>query len=453
MQLTFMGATGTVTGSKYLLEAEQKKVLVDCGLFQGYKELRLRNWARLPVDPKSIDAVVITHAHIDHSGYLPLLVKNGFKGKIFCTPATKDLCSILLPDSGFLQEEEAKLANRFHSSKHHPALPLYTEKDAYRSLQHFETIGFDETFKLAKTFKVKFHHAGHILGAACISMQHQAISLLFSGDLGRPHDSVMQAPELIKEKIDYLVLESTYGDRLHESQDPINKLGEIIRETANRGGTIIIPAFAVGRAQSILYYLYKLKTANKIPHMPIFLDSPMAIDATRIFHHYIKEHRLTHVQCAEVCSMPTYIKTLEESHSIDELKVPSIIISASGMITGGRVLHHIKELAPDYRNTILFTGYQAGGTRGDRIMRGEREVKIYGEMVPIKARIEYLSNLSAHADYLEILDWLGNFTSAPRKVFITHGEPEAASSLQQKINERFGWDCLVPTYLQEEPLL
>ena len=270
MQLTFLGATGTVTGSKYLITDGNKKILIDCGLFQGYKELRLRNWATLPIDPHTIDAVVLTHAHIDHSGYLPLLIKNGFKGKIYCTPATKDLCEILLPDSGYLQEEEARLANKFHSSKHHPALPLYTREDAIRSLKYFETIDFNTPFELLKTFKISFQRAGHILGAATVRVKHHATSMLFSGDLGRPHDPVMQAPDIIEET-DYLVLESTYGDRLHDAGDPQEKLGEIIRETAKRGGSVIIPAFAVGRAQNLLYHIYQLKLANKIPHMPDFL--------------------------------------------------------------------------------------------------------------------------------------------------------------------------------------
>lgn len=451
MQLTFMGATGTVTGSKYLLKAADKKVLVDCGLFQGYKELRLRNWSALPVDPKSIEAVILTHAHIDHTGYIPLLIKNGFKGKIFATPATKDLCSILLPDSGFLQEEEARLSNKFHSSKHHVALPLYTEEDAIKSLKQFETVDFHETFKVAKTFKSYFHHAGHILGAACLQMQYQATKVLFSGDLGRPHDPIMCAPDLIAQT-DYLVLESTYGNRLHEQEDTEDKLGHIIRETVKRGGMIIIPSFAVGRAQSILYYLYKLRSANKIPQIPIFLDSPMATDATTIFQKYNKEHRLDPAVCAKVCALPTYVKTYEESIALDELDMPSIIISASGMASGGRILHHLKALAGNYRNTIIFTGYQAGGTRGDRILGGETEVKIYGEMVQIKARVESLSDLSAHADYEEILAWLANFETPPQKTFLTHGSPESAMSLRQKIIDKLGWHCEIPNYLQRENL-
>ncbi len=451
MQLMFMGATGTVTGSKYLLTADGKKILVDCGLYQGYKELRLRNWAQLPVDPKTIDAVVLTHAHIDHTGYLPLLLKNGFQGKIYATPATKDLCTILLPDSGFLQEEEARLHNKFHSSKHDIALPLYTEKDALQALTHFETIDFHETFKVAKTFKAYYHHAGHILGAACLSIKHQATSVLFSGDLGRPHDPMMCAPDVI-DKTDYLVLESTYGNRLHGSEDVLKKLEHIIKETVKRGGSLIIPSFAVGRAQSILYYLYQLKSAGKIPAVPIFLDSPMATDATHIFCGYQKEHRLDPLTCQNMCALPKYIKTLEESYALDSLNVPAIIISASGMASGGRVLHHLKAYASDYRNTILFTGYQAGGTRGDRILNGEPSVKIYGEMVKIKAQVESFTTLSAHADYEEVLAWLSRFMQPPLKTFLTHGSPESALSLKDKIIQELGWRCEIPHYLQKESL-
>lgn len=451
MQLTFMGATGTVTGSKYLLKASDKKVLIDCGLFQGYKELRLRNWAQLPVNPKEIEAVVLTHAHIDHTGYLPLLVKNGFKGKVFATPGTKALCEILLPDSGFLQEEEARLHNKFHSSKHKNPQPLYTEKDALDALKYIETVDFHQHFKVAKTFKAYFYHAGHIIGASCLEMNHQNTSVVFSGDLGRPHDAVMRAPENITHA-DYLVLESTYGNRLHEHEDVEQKLGGIIRETVKRGGTVIIPSFAVGRAQSVLYFLYRLKTSGKIPQVPIFLDSPMASDATHIFHQFKNEHRLDPATCEAVCKLPTYVKTLEDSYNIEKLDMPSIIISASGMASGGRVLHHLKARISDYRNTIVFAGYQAGGTRGDRIISGENEIKIYGEMLPVKAQIESIVNLSSHLDYKEMLDWLSYFETPPQKTFLTHGSPESAESLRQKIIQTLGWHCEIPQYLQRENL-
>lgn len=447
MQLTFMGATGTVTGSKYLVVSDSKKILIDCGLFQGYKELRLRNWSDLPIDPHKIDAVILTHAHIDHSGYIPLLIKNGFSGKIYCSSATRDLCEILLRDSGHLQEEEARFANEQGYSKHHPALPLYTQEDAENSLQYFHIVNFGDEYQLDDDLSFQLARSGHILGSSFLQIKHHNRRLLFSGDLGRPQDPVMNSPAIIK-STDYLVLESTYGNRLHEAANPIVQLGEVINKTAKRGGSVIIPAFAVGRTQSILYFIYQLKKANKIPNIPVFLDSPMAISATKIFCHYTNEHKLSKQQCFDICAGATYINTVEESKAIDNYQYPIIIISASGMATGGRVLHHIKQFAQDYRNTILFTGYQAGGTRGDRMVKGESEIKIHGQMIPIRAEVIELSNTSAHADYREILAWLKKFAKPPIKVFITHGEPEAAQFLKKTIENELAWKCDIPVYLQ-----
>lgn len=451
MQLTFMGATGTITGSKYLVTANSKKILIDCGLFQGYKELRLRNWSELPIDPHKIDAVILTHAHIDHSGYIPLLVKNGFSGRIYCSSATRDLCEILLRDSGHLQEEEARFANEQGYSKHHPALPLYTQEDAENSLNYFYTVNFGVEYQLDDELSFQLIHSGHILGSAFVRIKHHNRSLLFSGDLGRPHDPVMNPPAIIQ-STDYLVLESTYGDRLHPAIDPIDELGEIINKTAKRGGSVIIPAFAVGRAQSILYFIYMLKKANKIPDIPIFVDSPLAVSATKIFCHYTNEHKLSKQQCFDICAGATYINTVEQSMALDNYHYPIIVISASGMATGGRVLHHMKQFAQEDRNTILFTGYQAGGTRGARMINGESEVKIHGQMIPIRAEVIELSNTSAHADYQEILAWLKKFTKPPIKVFIIHGEPEAAQSLRNKIEKELDWKCEIPVYLQTEEL-
>lgn len=451
MNITFLGATETVTGSKYLITLKRNKILVDCGLFQGYKELRLRNWADLPVEPQSIDAVILTHAHIDHSGYLPLLVKNGFTGRVYCTNATKELCQILLPDSGYLQEEEANYANIKGYSKHSPALPLYTLIDAVRALPYLHGCDFGKDYKLFDDLTFQFNRAGHILGAATVLLKSNGISLLFSGDLGRPHDPIM-LPPVVPQRVDYLVLESTYGDRTHEPDDPLDILAKIINKTAKRGGSIIIPAFAVGRAQSILFFIYQLKSNKQIPDLPVFLDSPMAIDATEIFCRYSKEHRLSFDQCLQIYGAVKYIHKVEESQELDVKRMPKIIVSASGMATGGRVLHHIRAYAGDHRNSIIFAGFQAGGTRGDRMVRGESEIKMFGEMVRIKAEIVLLNNLSAHADREEILGWLKQFPAAPRRVFITHGEVNASIALKNNIENMLGWNCVVPKYLQEEKL-
>lgn len=447
MQITFLGATQTVTGSKFLLSFGEHKVLIDCGLFQGLKKLRLRNWAPFPIDPKSIHTVILTHAHIDHAGYLPLLMKNGFRGKIYATPGTKDLCSILLPDCGHLFEEEANYANRHGYSKHRPALPLYTKDDAFKVLKQFCTIPFGKSINLFENFNFQFKHAGHILGASFIEIEYKNKVIVFSGDMGRFQDLVMRPPENITDA-DYLILESTYGNRAHDTGDPIKKLTEIINKTVKRGGTIIIPAFAVGRAQSILYLLYKIKQTKTISNIPIFLDSPMAINSTRIFCQYKDEYRMSEEECHEFEKIAKYINTIEDSKSLDINRLPKIIISASGMVTGGRVLFHIKSYGQDDKNTIIFTGYQSLETRGKRIIDGEREIKMLGEMIQIRAEIQVIDNISAHADYTEILNWLENFKRPPSKVFLVHGEKGSRISFKNKIEERFGWHCELPLYQQ-----
>lgn len=451
MKLTFLGATRTVTGSKYLVEAEGKKILVDCGLFQGYKDLRLRNWEHFPVPPAHIDAVVLTHAHLDHSGYLPLLVKQGFRGKIYCTPPTLDLCKLLLADSGYIQEEDARRANKYNYSKHAPALPLYTLADAEESFKYLHAVPFGHDVTIAESVRFRFERNGHILGASWVLLAAESRTVLFSGDIGRPHDPVMKAPALPMEA-DYVVVESTYGNRRHDTTSPLDQLAPIIKRTAARGGTVIIPSFAVGRTQSMMYYLHALKAERRIPDIPVYLDSPMAIQATGIMEKYLHEHRLTRAVCAEVTSGVTYVHSVDESKKLDFNHYPKIIIAASGMATGGRVLHHIKHLGSDHNNTILFAGFQAGGTRGDRMLKGEKEIKIHGEMVHIRAEIAALDNVSAHADYEEILDWLSHIRKAPIKTFVTHGEESAAQAMQQHINERLGWKCMLPDYLQEVTL-
>lgn len=453
MDIQFLGATGTVTGSRYLVGSDSNRVLVDCGLFQGYKQLRLRNWERLPVSPVELDAVVLTHAHLDHSGYLPLLVRNGFRGKIYCSEATYDLCTILLPDSGRLQEEEANYANRHGYSKHHPAEPLYTEEDARRCLKHFAPVCFGKRFGLGGDLRAVLFPAGHILGAAIVSLDDSRTTITFSGDLGRPNDILMVPPTPI-EKTDYLVVESTYGSRVHAPEDPRMALGRVIRDTASRGGVTLIPSFAVGRAQELLYMIHLLKKSGDIPDLlPVYLNSPMAVDALEIYHNHRKEHRLSYEECRAMCHAAHLVNTVDESIALNRKHMPMVIIAASGMATGGRILHHLKAFASDHRNTVLFAGHQAGGTRGAAMLAGVDAIKIHGEYVPLRARVEQIGNLSAHADSNEILGWLSNFSRPPRQTFITHGEPDSADALRKRIEAELKWPCRVPDYREIYPLL
>lgn len=455
MKLTFLGATGTVTGSKYLLETSGKKIMIDCGLFQGYKKLRQRNWEPLPIDPSEIDAVILTHAHLDHSGYIPKLVKAGFKGIIYCSEATFDLCKILLPDSGHIQDSDAKRAKRYGYTKHKLPLPLYTEKDARDTFTYFKPVEFDQLQNIGEAISFTLHRAGHILGASFIRIcDSEGTSIVFSGDIGRLDDPVMKAPAKIQDA-DYIVVESTYGNRLHDQNDPTAEIERIIQSTTAKGGTIVIPAFAVGRAQSILYYINKLKSEGRIfNNLPVFLDSPMAINASKLLCKHINDHRLSHDVCMDVCETASYTRTVEQSKSIysENNNIPKVIISASGMATGGRILHHLKNYLPDSRNTVLLAGFQAAGTRGDRLDRGEKEVKIHGQMWPVNARIEKLDSMSAHADYEETLSWMENFNNPPRKVFVVHGEASAAQSMKEKIVDKFGWEAVVAEYMQAEEL-
>ncbi len=448
MKLTFLGATGTVTGSKYLLNTGSYRVLVDCGLFQGLKQLRLKNWANLPINPKDVDVVVLTHAHIDHSGYLPLFVKNGFTGKVYCTEATRDLCKILLPDSAHLQEEEAEYANRRGFSKHHPALPLYTKADAFKALEMLVAVPFDQDVNIGDDLTLRFYPNGHILGSAFARIHNKKTSVLFSGDIGRPNNILMKAPMQVKQA-DYLLLESTYGNRLHERDDPMLKLATIINKTVTRKGVVLIPVFAVGRAQELLYYIHLLKASGAIAdNIPVYLNSPMAVDATAIFTKHRGEHRLSKEECAALNRTAHIINSVEESRALNQMKGPMIILSASGMASGGRVVHHLKAFAPKSNNTILFAGFQAAGTRGAALVDGAKEIKIHGEYVPVRARVEIISNLSAHADYMEIVDWLRGFESAPRNTFIVHGEPLAADAMRLHVEEQLHWRTEVPDYLE-----
>lgn len=452
MEITFLGATETVTGSKYLITYDDRQqILVDCGLFQGLKESRHKNWQPMPFDVHRLHAVILTHAHIDHTGYLPVLVKNGFTGKIYCTQGTYDLCKILLPDSGYLQEEEAAYANLRGYSKHQPALPLYTLEDAENCLTQFSPEPYNKTISLSSGLTFQLIYSSHIIGASFVQINYKNKSLVFSGDLGRPHDPLLHPPQFIKEA-DYLVLESTYGDRLHEKEDPKKLLQEIINTTLKRGGTVVIPAFAVGRTQTLLHYLTQLKKEKCIPDVRVFLDSPMATNCTNLLQKHQQSLTISNEEINELNNATIFIKNVEESKALDMDFSPKIIVSASGMAEGGRVLHHIKTFAPDARNTILFTGFQTPGTRGEKILTGATEIKLLGEIVPIKAEVKSMLNTSAHADYEEILMWLQHFNKLPKKIFLTHGEQHAAIALKEKIEKRFKCQCVIPHYGYKERL-
>ena len=453
MDMQFLGATGTVTGSKYLVTSGRSKILVDCGLFQGYKQLRLRNWSHLPVAASSIDAVILTHAHLDHSGYIPVLVKNGFQGKIYCSEATYDLCRILLPDSGHLLEEEAGYANRHAYSRHSPALPLYTQEEAEASFAHFSPVRFGKRFAVAGRVHAELARSGHILGASTVRLDDGEVTVAFSGDLGRMNDPIMAPPAQI-EQADYLVIESTYGNRRHDPADPMELLGKTIQETVGRGGVVIVPSFAVGRAQTMLHFMDRLKQTGAIsPLLPVYLNSPMAADVTALYREHRKDHRLDDEQCRAMCHAAKFVNTVEESKALNLRHMPMVIIAASGMATGGRVLHHLKAFALDPRNTILFAGFQASGTRGAAMLGGVDAIKIHGEYVPLRAQVVQIENLSAHADADEILTWVSAFRQPPKRTFITHGEPEAANALRRRIEETLKWHCSVPDYLESVELV
>ncbi|EDP87138.1 metallo-beta-lactamase family protein [Burkholderia mallei ATCC 10399] len=451
MKLTFLGATETVTGSKYLLEDAGTRVLIDCGLFQGTKKLRLRNWSPLPVPADSIDAVVLTHAHLDHSGYLPVLVREGFRGPIYCTHGTAALCEIMLIDSARLLEEEADFANRHGYSKHHPALPLYTTDDAKRTLERLAPRDFDAPSALAGDLHFRLLPAGHILGAASVVVCWRHTLLAFSGDLGRAHDPIMRAP-VPPVHADYLVVESTYGDRLHDASDPQTELADVFAKTFARGGVVVMPCFTVGRAQEILYYIAQLKQTGRMPHVPVFLDSPMATSVTEIYRRRLSDHRLTMSDADAIGHAAVMVRTVEQSKAIADHHGPMVVIAGSGMATGGRVLHHLARYAPDSRNTVLLVGYQAAGTRGAALAAHEPTLKIHGEYVRVRAQVQMISSLSAHADYGEILGWLGAQSSAPARTFVTHGEPAAADALRRRIEETLHWRCDVPSYLESVEL-
>jgi metallo-beta-lactamase family protein len=444
MNLTFLGATGTVTGSKYLLEAEGAQILIDCGLYQGVKQLRLRNRKPLPLEPAALEAVLLTHAHIDHSGHLPVLVRDGFEGAVFCTPPTRELCEILLPDAGRLQEEDAGYANRKGFSKHAPALPLYTEADARAAIHSLSPLAFD-AWHAAGPFRFRFRPAGHILGAASVEVEHGGQRVLFSGDLGRAEDLLMRPPTPPGDP-DWIVVESTYGDRLHAGTDPFEALATILTRTVNRGGILLIPSFAVGRAQALLYCFHEIFRRGLARTVPVFVNSPMASDVTDLFRRSSQYHRLPEALCSAVCDVAHYARSPEESKKLTASRTPSAIISASGMASGGRVLHHLRALAPEARNAILFPGFQAPGTRGDAIVHGARSVRIHGREVPVEAEVLQLDIFSAHADQAGLLAWLGACESPPRRVFVTHGEAVPADTLRREIENGLGYGAVVPEH-------
>jgi len=448
LSLKSLGGAGTVTGSKHLLSLGDQRVLIDCGLFQGLKTLRDLNWQPLPVSPRDVDAVILTHAHLDHSGYLPRLVQGGYRGKVYATPATRDVAELILMDSGHLQEKDAEFFNRHQLSRHQPALALYGVRDAQRAVGHFSTAAFGQTVRLAGGTSFRFRPAGHILGAASVDLEWGGRRIVFSGDIGRYDDPLLPDP-VPPPEADYILIESTYGNRIHDKADPTEALGAIVDRTIARGGTLVIPAFAVGRAQELLYHFWKLKRAGRLAAVPLFLDSPMAIDATELMSRHMGDHRLDSKTCRQVFGIARYTDDVEASKAISANLFPKVVISASGMATCGRVLHHLKAFAPDARNTILLAGFQAAGTRGRALQEGARELKIHGLWVPVNAEVAHLDMLSAHADAQELMRWLSACPRPPRKVFIVHGEPEAAEALRIRIGRELGWPAVVPRLDQE----
>ncbi|MFY8054327.1 MAG: MBL fold metallo-hydrolase RNA specificity domain-containing protein [Limnohabitans sp.] len=446
VKITFLGGTGTVTGSKYLVESGDKRLLIDCGLFQGFKQLRLRNWSPLPVTPTDVDAVVLTHAHLDHSGYLPLLYREGFRGHVHVTPATADLCAILLPDSGHIQEEDAAFLNRHGFTKHEPAMPLYGKHDALLSLQLLKSEKVGHTFSPIPGWKVTFSSAGHILGAASALVEVAGRRILFSGDIGRPDDMLMNPPDAPPDA-DTVLVESTYGNREHPHDNLIAELAPALRKAAARGGVAVVPVFAVGRAQAVLHAIAQMKARGDIPHgLPVFLDSPMAVHTTDLFQRHPDAHRLSAQELKDLKHVATMVETVEESKALSKRHGPMVILAASGMATGGRVLHHLARYLPDHRNMVILTGYQAPGTRGARLAGGDTLLRMHGQDVAVHAEIVQLQSSSAHADASQLVAWLGSMKHKPDQVYVVHGEPEASDALRQRIERDLGWRALVPEH-------
>ncbi len=452
-RLKFLGANRVVTGSKYLLSVGDQEVLFDCGMFQGLKELRLRNWSPPPVDPARVKAVVLSHAHVDHSGYLPCFVKHGYNGPVYATPATCDLLGLLLPDTAHLMMEEAEFANRIGSSKHRPALPLFDIDDANRALKLLRPVGYGQRLELGRDLAFTYQTAGHILGAAITRFEIENRAVAFTGDLGRYRRPILKDPMPVA-AADTLIAESTYGDRIHEPDD-IGLLAATIRETAERGGCLLVPAFAVDRTQELIYIIRQLEERGEIPSLPVHVDSPMAIDATAIYARHHEEHDLamTNLENQHLNPLRTrnfFIhRSAQESKALNQMRGPIVIISASGMATGGRILHHLKLRLPQPETTVLLVGYQAAGTRGRSLQDGAPSVKMFGEWVPVRAKVNTIGGLSAHADQAEMMRWLGGFKRPPQNVYLTHGEDKGAFGLKAKIEQALGWRCSVPNYCDE----
>lgn len=444
MKLTFLGASRTVTGSKYLIELQDKKILVDCGLFQGLKELRLLNWQTPEFDPSAINAVLLTHGHLDHTGYLPRLVKLGFKGKIFATAPTLKIAEIILKDSAKIQEEEAERANREGYSKHKPALPFYDLKDAEQTLKLFHPVQEGEWLNIENLFKVIFQYNGHILGSTFIQVEAAGKTLVFSGDIGRVKDLLLYPPKK-PDKADVLLIESTYGGKIHPEEETIPpELEEIVNETISRGGSLFIPSFAVERTQLLMLILWRLLRDKKIPKVPMIMDSPMGANVLDLFHHSQDWHKLKMEECNQMCSYFQIVSSYKETLELRMDKKPKIVIAGSGMVTGGRILNYLEVRAANEKDTLLFVGYQAEGTRGRKLLEGEKEVKIYGKMISFRMQINQIEGLSAHADQNELLNWLSDLKQKPSNIFIIHGEMEQAEAFKQKLREVKHWEAEIP---------